>query len=81
MPENNYSQETFMKHLYDYNFFIEYMLHKKMHIIELFAFFLLLSFFLKIGCANFDAAPIRILILNLGKAIFMSLINTDFTMN
>ena len=46
-----------IKHLYDYIFFIKYMLYKNAHDRTLFIF-LNVIIFLKIPCANLDAAPI-----------------------
>ena len=57
MPKNNYSQKKCIKHWYDYIFFIKYILYKNAHDITIFIF-LNVIIFLKIGCANLDAAPI-----------------------
>ena len=46
-----------LKHLYKYNFFIKYMLYKNAHNRTIWIFFSVIIF-LKIGCANLDAAPI-----------------------
>ena len=60
MARGEFQSETFtrgIKRLYDYNFFIKYMLYKNAHDRTIFIF-LKVIIFLKIGCTNLDAASI-----------------------